>query len=84
MPKLMLEITNEKLLDLLMQISLEEIEAILKQVRSGTISGSGKLKTRNSPVDASFGIWAKTGSGADYVNDIRDEAETRLKEMKIG
>jgi AbrB family looped-hinge helix DNA binding protein len=40
-------------------------------------------KLKKGPVEDSFGIWVGEKSGIDYVNNIRDEAELRLKERGV-
>ena len=40
-------------------------------------------KLKKGALEDSFGIWAGKKSGVDYVNEIRDEAEQRLKEKGI-
>ena len=40
-------------------------------------------KVKKGPLEDSFGIWAGEKRGVDYVNEIRDEAEQRLKDKGI-
>jgi AbrB family looped-hinge helix DNA binding protein len=40
-------------------------------------------KLKKGPVEDSFGIWVGEKSGIDYVNNIRDEAEQRLKKRGV-
>jgi hypothetical protein len=37
-------------------------------------------KHRSSPVDASFGLWARLPPGPEYVDTLRDEWNERLTE----
>jgi AbrB family looped-hinge helix DNA binding protein len=56
----------------------DEMEMLVNEKKEIIIC---KLKKR--PLEDSFGIWAGKKSGVDYVNEIRDEAEQRLKEKGI-
>ena len=75
MPKLMLEITKEKLLDLLMQISPEEIEALLKQVRSEVKPAYKTGRNKRIRLSKYCGAWEDNRTAQEMVYEIYERRE---------
>jgi len=75
MPKLTLEITKDKLLDLLMQISWEEIEALLKQVRSEVKPAYKTGKNKRIKLSKYCGAWEDNRSAQEMVDEICEHRE---------
>ena len=60
------------------RLRLRQGDVVLLKIEAGKMILE---KSRGSPVDDSFGIWATVPDGTTCVNTIRDEWEERVNEL---